>query len=543
MGEKIVNIPGKGDVAFPDTMSEAEIAHVIQSNFEPANQPLYKAVGRGAVAFLPSAVKGIGGVAAALMQPSQTLSALSNVGEGAIAKIPGGKSLLSYGGESPEEIARAEQAANALGQNYKNAYGSYSRAKETLATDPFRFLTDLSVGAGAAGKLANVTKANKLGNVLEKTSEVTNPFNVVTQPSSYASKFFGESPENLAAKKSVNATRDTTLKQSLDAGYIIPRSAYNPSATTNVIESVGGKAAIGQEAAKANQAVTDKLARKYLGLPENTAFSEQLMDDLLQSRAKPYEEVKNLPMAQVPTSSRGMVGSSQTRSGAEILDELKTTKDISRASWKSLNSGNTPNANETLKAAIAADAKVAKLETEIEDLAKIHNKPDLLNELKQSRKELAKVHTIEKALNPATGEINAANIKQQYNKNVPLTDEAKVISDFGNSFPQLSREGSKVPNPDVSQTKAITSFLGSGGGAGAGALIGGPAGAAGGALLGMVAPMTIPPTAKAIALSKFLQKLPNYEPSMIKKLMKESPKANPLAAALYEMNNANQGEQ
>ncbi len=35
MADKIVNIPGKGDVAFPDTMSDAEIAHAISSNFQP----------------------------------------------------------------------------------------------------------------------------------------------------------------------------------------------------------------------------------------------------------------------------------------------------------------------------------------------------------------------------------------------------------------------------------------------------------------------------------------------------------------------------
>ncbi len=513
---------------------------------EPKDQPLYKAAGRGAISSFGSAVKGIGGAASALLRPDITIPGIEQLIEGGVAKLPGGKQLLSAEGmftkgNTPEETARAEQAANALGQDVKNAYGTWARTKETLATDPFRLLTDLSVGAGAAGKLANLTKAQKAGDILAKTSEIANPFGAVTKPMSYAEQFFGKKPQDLANEKSINATRDATIKQSLDAGYTIPRSAYNPSATTNTLESIGGKASIGQEATKANQAVTDKLARKYLNLPEGTAFSEQLITDLLDARSKPYEEVKQLPMAQIPTSKNGMIGSRQTRSGAEILDELKKTKDISRASWKAINNGTTQEVNKTIDIANEADAKVAKLENEIEELAKVHNQPELLNQLKQSRKELAKIYTIEKAMNPANGEINAANIKQQYNKNVPLTDEAKVIADFGNSFSKLASEGSKVPNPDVSQTKAIMATLLSGGGAGG--YFGGPMGAVGGALAAS-APFIVPPTAKAAALSKFLQKMPNYEPSTIKKMMKASPNANPLAAALYEMHNAtNQGEQ
>lgn len=511
---------------------------------EPADQPLYKAAGRAVMSSAGSAVKGLGGIASAALQPRQTLRGLGDIGEGVIAKVPGGKSLLTAGGETPEEIARAEQAANALGQDYKNAYGSYARAKETLATDPFRFLTDLSVGAGAAGKAATASKATKLGNVLEKTSEVTNPLYAPTQGiskgTSYAEQFYGKKPQDLANEKAVNATRDATIKQSLDAGYTIPRSAYNPSATTNVLESVGGKAAIGQETAKTNQANTDILARKYLGLPENTAFSKETIESLLKEKAAPYREASLLPAAQIPSTEGGMVRSTQTKTGAQLVNDIKLARDESRGLWEAYNEPGQVNRTEVLNKANVADAKLDDLESKLEQLAKANNKPDLVDEINKARVELAKVHTIEKAMNPATGEINAMNMKQQFNRNKPLTDEAKVIADFANSFPQLAREGSKVPNPDVSGTKAILAAMSAGGGTGA--YFGGGMGAAGGALAA-AAPFVVPPTAKAIALSKFLQKLPTYEQSTIKKMMKASPKANPLAAALYEMNNATKEEQ
>jgi hypothetical protein len=537
-GEQLVKI-GNDVVAFPAGMSDAQIEAVIKSQGEVPDRSLFQSGGMAVKQAVPSTIKGLTSMVSGVLTPVETAKSVGQLVTGELQKVLPNQAVNAINEFSPEFAKKSEMTANAFNQDLNQAYGSWPRIKNTLATDPFRLAADLSVVGGSAGVAAKSAKATKLGETLSKLSGDVNPVGAVTKSLAKGSEFFGEKASSLANKKAINATRDATIKQSLDAGYTIPRSAYNPSKTTNVIESAGGKAAINQEAAKLNQAKTDELARKYLDIPEDTAFSEQLIEELLQSRAQPYAEVKKLPIAQVPTSKGGMIGSKQTRSGAEILDELKTTKDISRANWKAVNNGTSPNVNETIKAANEADIKVAKLETEIEDLAKVHNQPELLNQLKQSRKELAKIYTIEKAMNPATGEINAANIKQQYNKNVPLTDEAKIIADFNNSFGQLSREGSKVPNPDVSQTKALASMISGGSGGGFGGLIGGAPGAAIGALLGAATPFVVPPVAKALALSKMLQKQKTYKPGSLQSL----PKANKAALGLYQMNQANQGEQ
>lgn len=475
-------------------------------------------VGRSAIVHAPGSLITKGAdIISGVINP-KTWSDAAATAFGGIASIPGVKQGLVALGEKPEAVEQAKVPFQQFVEFKKQQYGSVPRLKQTIAEDPMAPVIDaLSVGLPLKPSMvAKASPGNLYAQALRKGGEA---IEASTAP-------------KLAAKKAVNATRDATIKQSMEAGYTIPRSRYNPSQTTSALESIGGKEAISQEAAQRNQMVTDSLARKYLNIPEDTAFSEQLIDDLLKSRAEPYREAASLPSVRTESTAGGLVKAGQTRAGDVIVKEIKETRDIARNNWKAFNRGE-GKPTEALEAAQKADAQVAKLETELEDLAQRNNKPELLDALRQSRKELAKIHTIDKAMNPATGEINATNIKQQYNKNVPLTDEAKLIADFANSFQKESRLGSSVPSPDVSKLNAILA----GGGAGAGGLIGGVPGSIIGGLTAYGAPIA----ARGAALSKMLQKLPSYEQNMVVKMMKASPKANPLALALYELNN--QGEQ
>ena len=511
MADKIVEIPGKGNVAFPDTMSDAEIANVIKSNFEPKDISWAETAKGAAKQFLPGMlIRAPSEIIGAAINPKAWAGAAGTLA-GGVASIPGVKEGLVALGEKPEVVEQAKVPFQQFVEAKKEQYGTIPRLKHTLATTPEAPIVDLAA-------LATPFKG--------RVASAVNPY-------AEALRLGGKEIESatapaLAAKKAVNETRDATIKQSLEVGYTIPRSSYNPSMTTSALESAGGKAAVGQEASHRNQAVTDKLARQYLGLPEDTAFSEGLIESLLKTKAAPYKEASALPSVRTESTSGGLIKAGQTRSGDVIVKEIKDARDLSRANWRSFNSG-LGKPNEALAAAQEADAQVAKLESELEDLAQRNNKPDLLNELRNSRKELAKIHTVEKAMNPATGEINAANFKQQYNKNVPLTDEAKIIADFANSFPNESRLSTKTPSPDVSKLNAIL--------AGGGATAGGFAGGVPGSIVGGLTAYGVPIAARSMALSKMLQKLPSYEQNMVVKMMKASPKANPLALALYELNN------
>lgn len=351
-----------------------------------------------------------------------------------------------------------------------------------------------------------------------------------------------QDPALLAKQQAVNATKDATTQGALNAGFTIPRSMYNPSFLTNRLESIAGKAATKQQAGAENQNLTNDLARKYLGLAEDTPLSPDVLEQLRNSHAAPYREVAALPSVQVPSSQSAILGSKQTRNGAEILDELKTTRDVSRSSWKSINNGTASNANETIKEAKLADAKIAKLETELEDLAKANNKPDLVQRLNEARQNIAKVHTIDKAMNDATGEINAQGLSTLQKKGVPLTDEAKQIADFASAYPELAKPGAKIPAAGVSKSEALAALL-----------LGGVGHAATGNFMGTLLstlPLLSHP-ARAVALSKTLQKMPNYDQGLVSKALNELSKL-PLSqdqikkygfALSQGLSNTNQGEQ
>lgn len=107
-------------------------------------------------------------------------------------------------------------------------YGTEERAKETIATDPLGALMDVSlVGRGTGTFLRQVPKSEKLGKVLEKTSEYIDPLtmatNVVTKLPREAAAFrFGaESPEKLREMSTA------AFKRASDAGVVIKKEKFN----------------------------------------------------------------------------------------------------------------------------------------------------------------------------------------------------------------------------------------------------------------------------------------------------------------------------
>jgi hypothetical protein len=540
-GEQLVQV-GNDVIAFPAGMSDDQIAAAIKSQGEVPDRSLFQSGGMAVKNAVPSTIKGLAGIVGGVLNFPETAQGLGDIITGNLTKALPKQVSNAFQEFNPEGAKRTEMAANAFNQDLGEAYGSWPRIKNTLATDPFKLAADLSIVGGGAGVAAKTAKATKLGETLSRVGEL-NPVGAVTKPLAKGSEFFGKSATELNKVKAQNATMDATIKQSLDAGYTIPRSLYNPSAVSNTLESVGGKAATLQDAAKRNQVQTNNLAKQYLGLPENVAFSKQVISDLKTAKSAPYKQAEQLPSGVVGQSTTKSMGTGKAttkdivKDGKTLITEINEAREAAQGYWADTRTGS--NRNESRRLARAKDAEVGNLESQLETLAQVHNMPDLVQNLRQSRVDLAKIHSIDRALNTSTGDVVASELKSQWIKDAPLTGEAKAIAEFGDAFPTISREGSKVPNPEVSQTKAITSILSGSSGGGFGGLVGGAPGAAIGALLGAATPFVLPPAAKSLALSKMLQKQRTYKPGALQSL----PKANKLGLGLYQMNQANQEEQ
>lgn len=113
--------------------------------------------------FLPSAGEALKATGHAIVNPSETLGALGQLGKGAMSQLSGAVGFE----QDPAKKAESERLINALEEHYKQSYGSMKGFKKALATDPASMLMDFSTlagGAGFAGKAAGLSKAAKVAN-------------------------------------------------------------------------------------------------------------------------------------------------------------------------------------------------------------------------------------------------------------------------------------------------------------------------------------------------------------------------------------------
>lgn len=249
----------------------------------------------------------------------------------------------------------------------------------------------------------------------------------------------GSNVASAEAKKALSSVRDATLRDARAAGYVVPSSKVNPSALNETAESFAGKAAMGQEAALRNQDVTNELARKSIGLPSDQAITPQAIDGVRDSASQAYRDVAAL--------------NPQAAMDLELLKKARFEKSQQYAYYQ--RSANP----EALEKAKVADALAEKLETQLEQAAKQAGKMDLVKNLMDARRTIAKTYVVENALNAADGNVSAAAIGRQFDKGKPLTDELATIGRFQQAFPAYARDGASIPAAGVSKLKAVASPL------------------------------------------------------------------------------------
>lgn len=264
---------------------------------------------------------------------------------------------------------------------------------------------------------------------------------------------------SMAGKPSLNPIQAQTLAEGQQAGYVVPPSSVNPSFLNNRLESLAGKASVGQEAAKRNQDITNILAAKELGLPPDTSITEGVLRQVRKAAGKPYAEIGALS----PEAS-------------DALDALKQAKFMGNKYMTFSDRSGDPSAylkGQELK------NEAGMIEKALENIATQHSRPDLVNQLPAARTAIAKAYDVERALNIGDSGISAPIIGRKFDKvgEKGMTGALATIGKMANAFPQSMREGARVPASGVSGTdaaaSAILSTLGFGAGGPAGILAGG----------------------------------------------------------------------
>lgn len=268
------------------------------------------------------------------------------------------------------------------------------------------------------------------------------------------------------AQGTMQATREAQ-----EAGYVIPPTQVKPSLLNRFLEGASGKLTTAQNASFKNQQVTNQLAAKSLGLPEDTVITTEVLNNIRSNAGKAYENlgatgtIKTSPKfiqaldnikpykdaveaaKDFPTADKSPI--------IDVIDSLKTPSFNVNSALAKINvlRGEADLAYKAGNSNLGKANKEASqvLENTIENYLANTKQTDLLNKFREARQTIAKTYSVEKALNPATGTIDAKKLAAQLQKGKPLSGELKEIGKFGTAFPTAAQTTERMGSlPQIS---------------------------------------------------------------------------------------------
>lgn len=372
-----------------------------------------------------------------------------------VSAIPGAASKMPALIEALRTSGMSANGATGLGgMATRMAGGAATGAASAGMVNP----QDAALGAVVGGALPPaVSMAGKLGQALGNR----------------ATKQLAEK----TAEFSRNAPKNLTIEESLKAGYIIPPNMVDPSFKNQVIESVSGKQATQQIASAENEKVTGRLVREALGIPQDAPISQSTLENLRKTAGKAYAQVSDLsPQAEMD------------------LEALKKARNEANGWFQAYNRSARP--DDLAKAKDARDLSQV-LELQLEAHAKNAGKESLIPALRDARKQIAKTYTVGRAINDASGTIDARVLGRMSEKGLPLSDGLEVAGKFASAFPTIAKSSQQVGSPAAHNLKSMASLLMGGGGMASA----GPIGLAAGAV-----PFVAPPIARSLMFREGAQR-------------------------------------
>lgn len=503
-----------------------------------------------------------GGLYDVIRHPVQAGKGVWDIGAGAIQHVLP-QTVVDWVNRfeaNPEAGRQVVEAARAAGGVIADRWGGYENIKRTLAEDPIGAMADLSTlltgGAGAlrgAAKLAPAVAPYAAG--VERAATFTNPVSAVTIPAQKALAFKeAVLPGKLTKQKEINAVRDTTLAAGLEEGYMTTPGSVTPQSKHIMAERMAGKTNLEQLMSINNQEVTNKLARRAVGIDETAPLTSENMRDIRKAEYKKgYEPVEKLgQIATDPQYLDDMVkveskytGPGKSFPGAvpdEVTKLIKTytvgnfdAKDAVQV-MRHLREEARANFNKGEVAVANAQSDIARaLENQIERTLATTPTPNaatLLEQFRLSRQRMAISHTIEDAIREGGGSVEAKKLAKDIQSGKYLSGDLKTAAEFSNVFPRVSKTPSEIGTPAAgTMMGAPVSGLGGLIGGGLGYLAGDYGGASFGATAGLYGPQLVSAGMRNYLMSPGVQNrlIPSYE-STLSRISSDTAARNALLA-------------
>lgn len=261
-------------------------------------------------------------------------------------------------------------------------------------------------------------------------------------------------------------------------GYVVPPADLEPGMMTEALSGLSGKIKTAQVASERNQGVTNSLAKKALGLTGDEALDADTLQQIRRQAGTAYDVVKGA----------GAVKSDQAF--VKALDDIAATQQGAGRSFPGLKDNGVTDLIATLKqpgfdAGDAVDAtkvlremadkayrqgdntlgKAAKgasdaLEGMLERHLQATGNTATLKGFQDARKLIAKTYSVQKALNPQTGDVAADRLAKELAKGRPLTGELRQIAEMAQAFPKATQALKEAPKAVSPLDFAVASTTG-----------------------------------------------------------------------------------
>jgi GNAT superfamily N-acetyltransferase len=278
----------------------------------------------------------------------------------------------------------------------------------------------------------------------------------------------------------LDAPRLEQMERFREAGFVLTPSEAKAGKTSRTIEGLAGEPKLAKAASERNAETVNNLVREDLGLAADVPLSRQALADIRTEEGKAYEAVKNVgrvkvgakfqkaldevekaydtaaesfehrtekPFQRVMDGLRGKKGEDGTvtpRSEFAATAAVEEVKLLRNDADKAYRAGDKALGKAYRKMAEALDDAV---DAHLQEAAKTNPKlANVVADYRKARVRIAKTYTADKALNDATGNIDAAVYGRELKKGVPLAGKAQLVAEFAQAHPRLVQRTEKVGN-------------------------------------------------------------------------------------------------